>query len=74
MVSAAMAAFFKWLVAMYNAGRNIVPLMTEYKALEKQQQGASAVDDMAAVTAKVKSTVNNDNNSITLFMHRQIQD
>ena len=56
MVSAAMAAFFKWLVAMYNAGRNIVPLMKEYKALEKQQQGDSAVDDTAAVTAKVKST------------------
>ena len=53
MASAAIAALFKWLVAMYRAGKDIVPLMNEYRALEKQQQGDSTDDAATAITEKV---------------------
>jgi len=57
MASNMMAAFFKWVVAMYHAGTNVVPLMKEFKMLTEQQADTDNEEKSASIIMeKVRST------------------
>ena len=57
MASNMMAAFFKWVVAMYHAGTNVVPIMKEVKMLTKQQANTdNEGKSTSIITEKVRST------------------
>ena len=57
MASDIVTAFFKWVVAMYHAGTNIVPIMKEVKMLTEQQANTDNEGKSASIiTKKVRST------------------